>query len=103
MPGCDDLFLLVFLLLDPDWATVSGENSKTMINQDSLVTSATDVIEPEMVRVLAAKTEAERLRIGWGMWRSARKMLVRIVSSESPELTPDELQKAVAKRMSHGT
>lgn len=74
-----------------------------MINQDSFVDSTTDVIEPEMARVLAAKTEAERLRIGWGMWRSARRMLVRIVSAESPELSPEELQQAVARRMSHGT
>ncbi len=74
-----------------------------MINQDSFVDSTTDVIEPEMARVLAAKTEVERLRIGWGMWRSARRMLVRIVSAESPELSPEELQLAVARRMSHGT
>ena len=77
--------------------------SETMIKQHSIGSSTTDVIQPEMARVLAAKTEAERLRIGWGMWRSARRMLVRIVAAEDPELSPEDLQKTVARRMSHGT
>lgn len=74
-----------------------------MISRKPAGDSATDVIEPEMARVLAAKTEAERLRIAWGMWRSARKMIERIVAAESPELSPAELQTVVARRMSHGT
>ena len=74
-----------------------------MINQHSSGSSTTDVIQPEMARVLAAKTEAERLRIGWGMWRSARRMLVRIVAAENPELSPEDQQQTVARRMSHGT
>ncbi|MFM8477037.1 MAG: hypothetical protein ACKOEO_14760 [Planctomycetaceae bacterium] len=49
--------------------------------------AAADVIQPEMARVLAANTEAERLQIAWGMWRSARKMIERIVAAERPELS----------------
>ncbi len=65
--------------------------------------SSVEVIEPEVVRVLARKTEAERLQIAWGMWRSANRMLQRIVAAETPELSPEERQQVVAKRMSHGT
>ena len=65
--------------------------------------SAADVIQPEMARVLAAKTESERLRIAWGIWRSARRMIERIVAAERPELSAVEVQTIVARRMSHGT
>lgn len=35
-----------------------------------------------MAEILAAKTEAERLEISWGMWRSARRMLTNLVTAE---------------------
>ncbi|MFM7924373.1 MAG: hypothetical protein ACKPJJ_29475, partial [Planctomycetaceae bacterium] len=60
-------------------------------------------IQPELARVLAAKTEAERLQIAWGMWRSARRMIERVVAAKRPELSPVEVQTIVARRMSHGT
>lgn len=60
-------------------------------------------ITPEMVAVLAAKTEAERLKIAWGMWRSARRMIERIVAAENPGLSKEEQNRLVAQRMSHGT
>jgi hypothetical protein len=65
--------------------------------------SEQDRIDEEMVAVLAIKTEAERLQIAWGMWRSARKMIERMVASENRDLSPDEQQRIVASRMSHGT
>ena len=74
-----------------------------MISQTSVSDSTNDVIEPEMARVLAKKTDAERLQIGWGMWRSARRMIERIVAAESPGLSPGEVQTIVARRLSHGT
>ena len=74
-----------------------------MISQTSVSEPTNDVIEPDMARVLAKKTEAERLQIGWGMWRSARRMIERIVAAESPEISPEELQNIVARRLSHGT
>ena len=64
---------------------------------------AGNVIDPEMARVLAAKTERERLQIAWGMYRSARRMLQRIVQSEQRDLSPEEQQRIVTNRMSHGT
>ncbi len=74
-----------------------------MIGLGSQDNSNTDVIQPEMVRVLAAKSEAERLRIAWGMWRSAYRMVQRIVAKELPDLSAEEQQQVVARRMSHGT
>ncbi len=62
-----------------------------------------EIIDREMARVLAMKTEAERLQIAWGMWRSARRMITRIVSAEFPDWSEREVEREVAKRLSHGT
>jgi hypothetical protein len=62
-----------------------------------------DRIDPKMVAVLASKTEAERLRIAWGMWRSAETMIQRLVAAEQGNLSPQEQSQVVAKRMSRGT
>lgn len=62
-----------------------------------------EIIDREMARVLAEKTEAERLQIAWGMWRSARRMITGMLSAEFPELSDRELEREVAKRLSHGT
>jgi transcriptional regulator with XRE-family HTH domain len=75
-----------------------------MIQQTIETNSASaDVIQPDMARILTLKTETERLRIAWGMWRSARNMIERLVASESPELSPSERQSIVAQRLSGGT
>jgi len=76
---------------------------KTMMDSDNNYQSNTDVIQPDMVRVLAAKSEAERLKIAWGMWRSAYRMVQRIVAVELQNLSAEEQQQVVARRMSHGT
>ena len=86
-------------------AMSKGEaNERTMmIDSDSKDNSNTDVIQPDMVCVLAAKSEAERLKIAWGMWRSAYRMVQRIVAMELPDLSAEEQQQVVSRRMSHGT
>lgn len=61
-----------------------------------------DVIQPELVLVLAAKSEAERLKIGWGMWRFAYRMVRRVGAMELPDLFAEEQQQVVARKMSHG-
>lgn len=58
-----------------------------------------ETIDREMVAVLTEKTETERLQIGWGMWRSARRMMLRVVAAEHPEWTESEVQGEVARRM----
>jgi hypothetical protein len=62
-----------------------------------------DSIDEQMAAILATKTEAERLRIAWGMWRAARRMVERIVAAENPGLSKSEQNRIVAQRMSHGT
>jgi hypothetical protein len=61
-----------------------------------------DVIDDAMAAVLAEKTEQERLEIGFGMWRSARAMIHAIVAAEHPDWSEEEIQKLVARRISHG-
>ena len=86
-----------------EMSTGKANEKKKMIDSDNNYQSNTDVIQPDMVRVLAAKSEAERLKIAWGMWRSAYRMVQRIVAVEFPTLSADEQQQVVARRMSHGT
>ena len=63
---------------------------------------AQDDMSAEMVAVLVTKTEAERLRIAWGMWRSAKRMIERLIAAECSDLSPREQSQVVARRMSHG-
>ena len=84
-------------------STGNANEKKMMIDSDTNYQSNTDVIQPDMVSVLAAKSEAERLKIAWGMWRSAFRMVQRIVAVELPNLSAEEQQQVVARRMSHGT
>ena len=86
-----------------EMSTGKANEKKMTIDSDTNDQPNTDVIQPEMVRVLAAKSEAKRLKIAWGMWRSAFRMVQRIVAMELPDLSADEQQQVVARRMSHGT
>ncbi len=60
-----------------------------------------EAVEPDMAAVLRAKSEAERLRIGWGMWRAARDMLTRLLRAEHPDWSAGEVGREVARRLSH--
>ena len=62
-----------------------------------------EIVDREMATILAQKTEAERLQIAWGMWRSARNMLTRLVQAENDELSADEVQAEVSRRLASGT
>ena len=48
-----------------------------MIESDSDSYLNADVIQPDMARVLAAESEAKRLKIAWGIWRVARPLGLR--------------------------
>jgi hypothetical protein len=61
-----------------------------------------EVVDREMARILAEKTEVERLQIGWGMQRSARRMMTRIIRAEHSDWTEEEVNREVARRFSHG-
>ncbi len=70
-----------------------------IMNQSKTV----ETMDSEMARVLIAKPEAERLGVAWGMWRSARTMLARMLASEHPDWTTDQVQTDVARMMTDGT
>jgi hypothetical protein len=63
---------------------------------------ADEVVSDEMAAVLRAKSPAERLAIGFGMWRFARQLIERSARAQHPEWTESQLQQHVAQRMSHG-
>lgn len=62
-----------------------------------------EMIEPEMVPILQAKTEAERLASVWDSWNFIRSLLLNSLRAEYPEWTEAEVERQVARRMSHET
>lgn len=56
-----------------------------------------EIVDHQMADVLRKKTEAERLQIAWSMWRSARRMITRIVSQQMPAVSIEEVEREVAK------
>ena len=61
-----------------------------------------EVVDHAMAAVLRQKSEAECLQIAWGLWRSARLMLVNLLRSEHPDWSETAVNREVARRMSHG-
>ena len=62
-----------------------------------------EMLDEAMVAPLRRMTPAERLAISNGMWRSARRMIEAILRREYPDWSAENIQLAVAHRMSHGT
>lgn len=61
-----------------------------------------EVVDDAMAHVLRAKTEVQRLRIAAGMWKSARSILRGAIRTEHPEWPPEEVNREIARRISHG-
>ncbi len=66
------------------------------------VSPGIEMVDDAMVAILRQKTEAERLAIGFGMWRSARRLIEANARADHPEWSDDEVRRQVARRMSHG-
>ena len=64
--------------------------------------SRVEVVDDMMAEVLRNKTPAERISIGFGLWTSARRMLLSHLGSTHPEWDTERLNKEVARRLSHG-
>jgi len=62
-----------------------------------------EIVDREMAAILARKTEAERLQMAWGMWRSARNMITRLLQAENNQLPDAEIQADVSRRLASGT
>ena len=61
-----------------------------------------EILDDAMVDVLKNKIPHERLKIAFGLWRSARYQLYNYLHSLHPEWDEDRLKREIAKRMSHG-
>lgn len=59
-------------------------------------------MDVEVARILRAKTGAERLRIAFGMYTSARRMLTSMLTADHPDWSEEEVRKEVGRRLSHG-
>jgi hypothetical protein len=61
-----------------------------------------DVVDGEMAEVLRSKTEADRLAIAHGLWRSASRVLFSMLQANHPQWSREQVQGEVARRLSHG-
>jgi len=61
-----------------------------------------EVVDDSMAEVLSRKTPAERIRIGFNLWTSARNMLMTHLKKTHPEWDIEKLKQEVARRLSHG-
>ena len=61
-----------------------------------------EVVEDAMAEVLRRKTPAERIAIGFSLWRSANRILTAHLGTSHPDWGSDRVQREVAKRLSHG-
>jgi hypothetical protein len=61
-----------------------------------------EVMDDAMADIFRAKTEVERLRIGFRMWKSARMILRAAIRSEKPDWKDDQVNREIARRISHG-
>lgn len=63
---------------------------------------ADDVMDESMVQVLRAKSGAERLQIAFDMFDAATEMLTHHLRHQHPGWNAEQVQREVAKRISHG-
>lgn len=61
-----------------------------------------EVVDDQMAAVLRQKTGAERLRIAFGMFSAARRMLTSHLTTQHPEWDEERVQREVARRISRG-
>lgn len=61
-----------------------------------------EVVDDTMAEILRHKTPAERIRIGFALWTSARNMLMTHLKKTHPEWNDDRVGKEVARRLSRG-
>lgn len=76
----------------------SNPNDKSVAVTDFYM----EVIDDTMADVLRQKTETERLKMADRMWRSARTILRGAIQTEYPDWSGDQVNREIAKRISHG-
>lgn len=59
-------------------------------------------VSPAVAEILRQKTPGERLDIAFKLWTSARELCHDSVSQQHPDWSEREVNREVARRMSHG-
>jgi hypothetical protein len=70
---------------------------------DAAMSAIIEIVDPATAEILRHKTEAERLAIAWGMWKSARSMLANLLRAEHHDWSAIEINREIARRFAHGT
>ena len=60
-----------------------------------------EVVDRDVAAVLCRKSGMERLRLAHEAWELARDRLAAFLSARHPELSQEEIQRQVAKRLAH--
>ncbi len=61
-----------------------------------------EIVDEDVARILRTKTGAERLRIAFSMYDSARRMLTSMLTADHPDWSEDQVREEVVRRLSHG-
>lgn len=61
-----------------------------------------EVVDDAMADVLRGMTGAQRLRVGFGLFSSARRMLLCHLRHEHPDWSEQQINLEAARRLSHG-
>ena len=61
-----------------------------------------EVMDDAMADIFRQKSEVERLRIGFRMWKSARVILRAAIRAEQPDWSAEQVNCEIARRISHG-
>ncbi len=61
-----------------------------------------EIMDVEVARILRAKAGAERLRIAFGMYTAARRMLTSMLTADHPYWSEDQIRREVGRRLAHG-
>ena len=61
-----------------------------------------EVMDDAVTDVFRQKSEVERLRIGFRMWKSARVILRAAIRDEQPTWDAEQVNREIARRISHG-
>ena len=64
--------------------------------------SRIEVIDDVMCDILKKKTSLERLKIAFGLWRSAKTQLFNYIQSQHPEWDEEKIRQEIVRRISHG-
>jgi hypothetical protein len=99
-PALANLFLLLGYLTARTFFN-SRMQERGKVTMDPRIRSI-EVMDDRVAEILRRKSSAERIAIADGMWRFAREMIYAIVTREHPDWSNDEIQRQVARRMSHG-